>query len=111
MCYFIINKEHEMDQVISELIAQWGVFGLVVVLVGFIIYDKFKKPNQKELQVSGCAQGNIIYQSLAGIQNSIDTKFDGMKDSIDAINVKVECLDDKFETKIEVLENKIQKVA
>ena len=38
-----------METLISELFRQWGTFGLVVVITGFIIYDKviksFKKDN------------------------------------------------------------------
>mgnify|MGYP006388285699 FL=1 len=32
-----------MDQVISELISTWGTFGLIIVVAGFIIYDKIIK--------------------------------------------------------------------
>ena len=107
-----------MDQVISEILSKWGVFGLVVVLVGYIIIDTYKKyklmsqttkPNQ-DMCIGGCKQGDLIYDSLKDIKESISTKFDGVSASIDAINIKVECLDEKFESKIEVIDNKLQKI-
>ena len=103
-----------MDQVISELITQWGVFGLVVVLVGFIIYDNYKKPKiakpSQDICVGGCKQGDLIYDSLKDIKESIGTRFDGITASIDAINTKVDVLDEKFETKIKILDDKIQHI-
>jgi hypothetical protein len=104
-----------MDQVISELITQWGVFGLVVVLVGFIIYDNYiKKPkltkSVQDICVGGCKQGDLIFDSLKDIKESIGARFDGITASIDAVNTKVEVLDEKFETKIETLNDKIQHI-
>ena len=35
-----------MDQVLSELIRNWGTFGLIVVVLGFIIWEKFIKKDK-----------------------------------------------------------------
>ena len=57
-----------MDQVISELISAWGTFGLIIVVVGFIIYDKIiKKDNSpaKEAKNDGLyTKDDMIYESL-----------------------------------------------
>ena len=37
-----------MDQVLSELIRNWGTFGLIVVVIGFIIWENFIKKDSNQ---------------------------------------------------------------
>ena len=105
-----------MEQVISELIAQWGTFGLIVVLVGFIIYDYIKKNTGKKdcttpsIGTTGCLKGDLVLDRLNDIKDSINIKIDGVSANIDAINTKVECLEDKFDSKIHSLEKEVNKI-
>lgn len=105
-----------MEQVISELIAQWGTFGLIVVLVGFIIYDYIKKNTGKKdcnvasSSTTGCLKGDLVLDRLNDIKDSINIKIDGVSANIDAINTKVECLEDKFDTRIHSLEKEVNKI-
>ena len=105
-----------MEQVISELIAQWGTFGLIVVLVGFIIYDYIKKNTSKKdvtapsIGTTGCLKGDLVLDRLNDIKDSINIKIDGVSANIDAINTKVECLEDKFDSKIHSLEKEVNKI-
>lgn len=95
-----------MEAVISELVAQWGLFGLIVAMVGYTIYENHIKKGKDKTQ-GGCQKGEIIYDSLKDIKDSINVKLDGVHDSISAINTKVECLEDKFDTKIQNLEDQM----
>lgn len=109
-----------MEQVVSELIAQWGMFGLIVVLVGFIIYDYIKKnANSKKTDcnnqqasngITGCLKGDLVLDRLNDIKDSINIKIDGLSANIDAINTKVDCLEDKFDTRIRSLEKEVTKL-
>lgn len=41
-----------MDQVITSVIAQWGVFGAIIIAAGYIIYDNIKN-NHKKINLDG----------------------------------------------------------
>lgn len=91
-----------MEQVISQLIAQWGTFGLIIVVTGFLIYDKFIK---KGNQVSPTQQPNIGSVCLKG--DLVLSRLDDLKDTV---NTKMNCLEDKFDAKIEMLEQRVDDI-
>ena len=62
-----------MDQVLSELIRSWGTFGLIVVVLGFIIWEKFiKKDSNQEKQSQN---HDVIFTSLLDIKDKNEPWF------------------------------------
>lgn len=107
-----------MDQIISELIAQWGTFGLVVALVAYIIYDNlFRRKKANDITNFNCQKGDIIKQSLTDIKELVIEKMDHIYDNVDHVSTdileidsKVNLINEKFETKINSLERQISEI-
>ena len=53
-----------MDQAISKIIETWGIYGLILLFLGFIIYENFFKKNNtvKEAKNGGLyTKDDMIY--------------------------------------------------
>lgn len=103
-----------MEAVVSELISQWGTFGVIIILTGFIIFDYFKrnkKHDYKEIEHQGsCLKGDIVLEGLKDLKDSMHIKFDGVTTSMDALEVKMNCFNEKIENKINDLEQRVKDI-
>lgn len=107
-----------MDQVISELISTWGTFGLIIVVVGFIIYDKIiKKDNSlaKEANNDGLyTKDDMIYESLKDIKDSLETNISIVNSNINVLKedvyAKFDNLDESVDEKLAYMESRINNI-
>lgn len=108
-----------MDQVISELISTWGTFGLIIVVAGFIIYDKIIKkdnsPAPKEAKDDGLyTKNDMIYESLKDIKDSLETNVLVINSNINHLkeNVyeKIDNLDESVDEKLAYMESRINNI-
>lgn len=89
-----------MDNIIHDIITQYGVLGVIVILAGYIIWDK----------ISSSKSGVDVDEKLDDIKTDInDIKVDipVMSQKISLIEKEVLITNEKFDEKIEFLETKI----
>lgn len=92
-----------MDTIGLELYREWGLFGLVIIVCAFIVYDKFfkTKPPKEEPKL----QDNDL------LINTIKTSMDGLKDNIsdkiDNVYDRMDIMEEKLDNKIFDLEEKL----
>ena len=89
-----------MEGVVLELISQWGVLGLVLAGIVYLIWDgiKQKRKNQeKEAERSANIVGNI--------EKHVDEKIDTVNDRIDAVDAKVDTHYDLTNQRIDNISN------
>lgn len=108
-----------MDQVISELISTWGTFGLIIVVAGFIIYDKIIKkdnsPAPKEAKNDGLyTKDDMIYESLKDIKDSLETNVLVINSNINNLKEdvyeKIDNLDESVDEKLAYMESRINNI-
>ena len=108
-----------MDQVISELISTWGTFGLIIVVAGFIIYDKIIKkdnsPAPKEAKNDGLyTKDDMIYESLKDIKDSLETNVLVINSNINHLKEdvyeKIDNLDESVDEKLAYMESRINNI-
>lgn len=92
-----------MDQVISELLRNWGAFGLIIVVLGYLIYDKFikKSDNIIKTETGKYNKNDLIYESLKDIKESLTTNVSSINSKIDTLEVNVNEKINKLETKVD----------
>lgn len=108
-----------MDQVISELISTWGTFGLIIVVAGFIIYDKIIKkdnsPAPKEAKNDGLyTKNDMIYESLKDIKDLLETNVLVINSNINTLKEdvyeKIDNLDESVDEKLTYMESRINNI-
>lgn len=103
-----------MEQAISEIIRNWGTFGLIVVLLGFIIYDKFIKKQSTSTNSGKYDKDDLIYESLKDIKDSLETNVENINNNVDSIKTSLETkifnLETNFNTQISEINTKVNSI-
>lgn len=92
-----------METYAIELYREWGVFGIVLVICAFIIYDKFFKQKPEHSNTTEMLFGEVIKTSLETFKDNISDKIDNIYDRIDI-------MEEKFDDKIEDLNRKVNDI-
>lgn len=89
-----------MDSIISQVIAEWGLYGLILLGFGYIIWDNWKTNKTKK---------NDNNQIITAV-NSMGGKIDNLHDKIKLVDEKVDEFKSQVDTKISMVEEKIDQV-
>ena len=89
-----------MDSIISQVIAEWGMYGLILLGFGYIIWDNWKTNKTKK---------NDNNQIITAV-NSMGGKIDNLHDKIKLVDEKVDEFKSQVDTKISMVEEKIDQV-
>ena len=89
-----------MDSIISQVIAEWGVYGLILLGFGYIIWDNWKTNKAKK---------NDNNQIITAV-NTMGGKIDNLHDKIKLVDEKVDAVKEQLDTRIDMVEEKIDQV-
>lgn len=89
-----------MDQIITQIISEWGTFGLVLLGMCYLIYDNWKSSKSRK---------NDNNKTVVEIQ-SLSDKMDNLNDKINIVDTKVEEFKDHVNNKINFIETEIQNI-
>ena len=82
-----------MDAFVSEIFAQWGIFGVVMLIAAYIIWDNIKS---KKSQVNTGEKLDSIINDIVDIKTDIPD----IKGNVKFIEKEINCVNNKLETKI-----------
>lgn len=93
-----------MNEIINEVIVQWGLTGLLMLAAGYIIWDnykankKYKKELEKQFQekLQSAATTSDINSTLTSIQTKIEILDSNHQDFVDSINERLTDIEDKL---------------
>lgn len=93
-----------MDAIGLELYREWGLFGLVIIVCAFIIYDKFfkSKPNKDN------TLNELIIDSFDSMKENINDKIDGIDKRIDKMDNRIDKMESQVNEKFTDLEIKVR---
>lgn len=86
-----------MDSIISQFIAEWGTFGVVLFAIGWMAWDNWKTNKTRNAQKN---------ETLTAV-NNLGTKIDNLDDKIKLVDKKVDGVKEQVDAKIEMLEEKV----
>ena len=98
-----------MENIVSEMIAQWGTFGLLMLFAIWIIYsnikDGFKTNKKKDTsnQSESRHESDTLGELMASLIDRLSTKIDKINDKVDRIEINSNNLNNRLtvvETKI-----------
>lgn len=98
-----------MENIVSEIIAQWGTFGLLMLFAIWIIYSNIKdgfKTNKKKdssNQSESRHESDTLGELMASLIDRLSTKIDKIDDKVDRIEINSNNLNNRLtivETKI-----------
>lgn len=98
-----------MENIVSEMIAQWGTFGLLMLFAIWIIYSNIKdgfKTNKKKdssNQSESRHESDTLGELMASLIDRLSTKIDKIDDKVDRIKINSNNLNNRLtivETKI-----------
>ena len=98
-----------MENIVSEMIAQWGTFGLLMLFAIWIIYsnvkDGFKINKKKDTsnQSESRRESDTLGELMASLIDRLSTKIDKIDDKVDRIEINSNNLNNRLtvvETKI-----------
>ena len=98
-----------MENIVSEMIAQWGTFGLLMLFAIWIIYSNIKdgfKTNKKKdssNQSESRHESDTLGELMASLIDRLSTKIDKIDDKVDRIEINSNNLNNRLtivETKI-----------
>lgn len=90
-----------MDQVITQLLEQWGFAGAILLGLGYLIYIRIKDVR------SHSKNTKHIDASIDTLSQKVDDKFKVTNERIDVLNTKVEDNHKRFEKRFEQIEDSI----
>lgn len=87
-----------MDSIISQIITEWGTFGIILFGIGYLVWENYKairnkRDNSKE---------------VLNAMDALSNKVDNLSDKIVLINDKVDEFKDQIESRIEIMDEKIE---
>ncbi len=92
-----------MEGVLVEIISQFGVLGLILAGIVYLIYEGFKtKKNQASCSTK-------IDESIRNLKSHVDTRIDDINVRIDDVNCRVDDVNDKVNSQYDILTKKIDK--
>ena len=86
-----------MESIISQFIAEWGTFGLMIFLIGYFVYDSWK--TQKARKDNNSKAIDAV-QKVADKVDNLDMKISVVKDKVDDVT-------DIFDNRIDRLEKTV----
>ena len=90
-----------MEGVLVEIISQFGVLGLILAGIVYLIVEGIKsKKNQ-----SSCS--SKINESIGELKNHVDGRIDGINDRIDDINGRIDNVNNKVDQHYDLLNKRI----
>lgn len=89
----------EITPIITQFITEWGTFGLVLAIMGWMIYDNWKYNKRGRYN-------NDTKNVLNEIKN-VSGKVDNLHDKIILVDEKVDDVSNIFDKRIDSLENKV----
>lgn len=89
-----------MESIITQLIAEWGTFGLVLFGIGYLVWDNIKIARNKK------DNSEKVVTEIKGLSDKIDN----ISERVDLIDVKVDEFKNQLDTKIELVEDRIDSV-
>lgn len=89
-----------MDSIISQVIAEWGIYGLILLGFGYIIWDNWKTNKSKKSD----------HASVISAVNTMGGKIDNLHDKIKLVDEKVDSVKEQLDTRIDMVEAKIDMV-
>lgn len=84
-----------MEQVLQSVIAQWGVFGVVLVAAGYIIYDNIKN-SSKKTNISNKLEN--ISDDLLNLKTDLPT----VQSKLEYVEKKISLISNNFEDKLKL---------
>lgn len=91
-----------MEGVLVELISQFGILGLLLAGVIYIIVDSIR--TKKKNLVSS----QKLDDSIGKLEGHVDKKIDDVNDRIDDVNNRIELVNDKVDTQYDLLNKRIE---
>ena len=92
---------NKMNEIINEVIVQWGLTGLFMLAAGYIIWDNYKsnKKAQKimEERLSNAASNTDVHTTLTTIQNKIEMMDSNHQDFVKTITARLEDIETKID--------------
>lgn len=73
-----------MDIVIKEIITNWGMFGVVLIIIGWLSYQNWKANKEKS-------------KDSSDLKSSVEIGFKNVNKGFELINEKIEMVDTKVE--------------
>ena len=73
-----------MDIVIKEIITNWGMFGVVLIIIGWLSYQNWKTNKEKS-------------KDSSDLKSSVEIGFKNVNKGFELINEKIEMVDTKVE--------------
>ncbi len=89
-----------MDIIISQIVSQWGVFGLLLIGIGYIIWDNWRINKSKR------NDNNMIMSMM----NNIGGKINILEDKINIVDDKVVELKSQVDNRIDLIEQKVDQL-
>lgn len=82
-----------MESIISQVIAEWGTFGLILILIAYLVYDSWKSTkNRKDNNEKAI--------------NAVSR----VADKVDNLDMKISIVNDKVDDVSEIFDNRIDKL-
>lgn len=82
-----------MESIISQVIAEWGTFGLILILIAYLVYDSWKSTkNRKDNNEKAI--------------NAVSK----VADKVDNLDMKISIVNDKVDDVSEIFDNRIDKL-
>lgn len=93
-----------MDNIISQIIAEWGTLGIVITILGYLIYDSWKvSKNRKD-------NNDRAMNAISGLDSKLDNKIGILSKEIRIVDQKVDNVIDNFNDKIDFVQDQIDKL-
>lgn len=89
-----------MDAIISQIVSQWGVFGLLLIGIGYIIWDNWRINKSKR------NDNNMIMSTM----NNIGGKINILQEKINIVDDKVVELKSQVDNRIDLIEQKVDQL-
>lgn len=89
-----------MDAIISQIVSQWGIFGLLLIGIGYIIWDNWRINKSKR------NDNNMIMSTM----NNIGGKINILQEKINIVDDKVVELKSQVDNRIDLIEQKVDQL-
>lgn len=97
-----------MNGVVTEIIAEWGILGVLIVIFGYLVWENYKAVRDRRLKSSQSLDGleklsKKLSNDIYGLGNNIQT----MGQKIDVMDQKVENVKTNLNERIDLLSMRI----
>ena len=105
MCYYFNNENNLiMENIVSEMIAQWGTFGLLMLFAIWIIWSNIKEGvGKRSKNESKTTSNETLGDLMATLISNLSEKIDKIDDKVD----KLEINSNNINNRLTIVETKI----